>query len=39
LLMLRLLARDRHGQGGGRLVLVVAGSHVDGLVWSGLVYV
>lgn len=32
LLLLRLLAGDWHGQGGGRLVLVVAGRHVDGVV-------
>jgi hypothetical protein len=30
LLLLRLLAGDRHGEGGGRLVLVVVGSHDDG---------
>jgi hypothetical protein len=29
LLLLRLLARDRHREGGGRLVLVVVGSHDD----------
>jgi hypothetical protein len=29
LLLLRLLARDRHGEGGGRLILVVVGSHDD----------
>lgn len=29
LLLLRLLARDRYGEGGGWLVLVVVGSHDD----------